>query len=419
MLYNIIDRGKKALLSKDGKILITNFSYLSLLQVAGYLFPFITIPYLSRVIGVEGIGELAFASAVVGWMQTFVDWGFASIATRDVSRCRDDLNKTSVIFSNVLWSRTLLLSVALIALAILTLFIPKFNESKGVIWATMLLLPGHILFPDWLFQAFERMKYTTIFNLIIKFLFTIGVFIFVKDKSDYILQPILQAIGFAVCGLVAMYIIVCRWKVKVLRPSLKGIKSTVKSSTDVFLANIIPNSYNSMMTILLGNKFGSHANGIFDAGTKFMNLTLGFIRILARTFFPFLSRRMDKHGTFARISIIISIVSSVLLFLLARPLIFYFYGEEFFAAIIVLRICSISVFFQTLLNVYGSTFLILAGKEKCLRNIIFWGTVGGCILGYVLITYYGVIGTAITVVLVNAYIGVMSFNKSKSKNVKV
>lgn len=34
--------------NKDGKVLISNFIYLSLLQVAGYIFPLITFPYLAK-----------------------------------------------------------------------------------------------------------------------------------------------------------------------------------------------------------------------------------------------------------------------------------------------------------------------------------------------------------------------------------
>ena len=94
---NKFTRIKKQLVeSKDGKTVFANFGYLSLLQIAGYVFPLITMPYLARVIGTEGFGKIAFASAVVVWFQTVADWGFNLTATRDVAQHRDDKEKVSV-----------------------------------------------------------------------------------------------------------------------------------------------------------------------------------------------------------------------------------------------------------------------------------------------------------------------------------
>ena len=94
--------------SKDGKTVFANFGYLSLLQVAGYVFPLISMPYLARVIGAEGFGKIAFASAIVVWIQTISDWGFNLTATRDVAQNRDNKELVSIIFSNVLWARSIL-----------------------------------------------------------------------------------------------------------------------------------------------------------------------------------------------------------------------------------------------------------------------------------------------------------------------
>lgn len=49
----------------DAKTVINNFAWLSVLQIAGYIFPLISIPYLAKVIGVDGFGKIAFASAVI------------------------------------------------------------------------------------------------------------------------------------------------------------------------------------------------------------------------------------------------------------------------------------------------------------------------------------------------------------------
>lgn len=84
--------------SKDGKVLLENFFYLTLLQVSCYIFPIFTFPYLARVLGVEYFGRIAFALIVIGYFQTFVDWGFNFSSARDIARNREDVQKVSEIF---------------------------------------------------------------------------------------------------------------------------------------------------------------------------------------------------------------------------------------------------------------------------------------------------------------------------------
>ncbi len=231
-LRNLFSKIKQ---SKDGRTLVTNFGYLFLLQIASYVFPLITLPYLARVIGAEGFGKIAFASAIIVWFQTVADWGFNYTATRDVARCRDDKEKVSEIFSNVLWARCLLMFISFAILIICVLLIPKFRASADVIFVTALMIPGHIMFPDWFFQAIERMKYTTILNLLSKTLFTILIFVFIKEKDDYILQPLFTSLGFVVSGIIAMYFILKRWQIKLHRPQFKKIITTIKGSKKILI----------------------------------------------------------------------------------------------------------------------------------------------------------------------------------------
>src|SRR5690606_33998255 len=127
-------------------------------------------------------------------------------------------------------------------------------------------VPGHILFPDWFFQGMERMKYITILNLLAKFFFTVMVFIFIKDKSDFILQPLFISLGYVLTGISSMYIILIKWKIKITPPNFSVIYKTIKGSTDVFINNLMPNLYNSFSIVLLGMLGGNLATGLLDAG---------------------------------------------------------------------------------------------------------------------------------------------------------
>ena len=248
------------------------------------------MPYLARVIGVEGFGKIAFASAIVVWFQTIADWGFNFTATRDVAKNRDNQEKISEIFSNVLWARVLLMLISFTLLLLTIIMGPLFRENYVVLLVTFLFVPGHIMFPDWFFQAVERMKYITILNLLSKLLFTIAVFVFIKEKSDYILQPLFTSLGYLISGIIAMYLIINKWGVKLKHPLFREILKTIKGSTDVFINNIMPNLYNSFSVMLLGFFGGPVSNGLLSAGSKFVAIVQQFMSVISRTFSLFIKK---------------------------------------------------------------------------------------------------------------------------------
>lgn len=400
--------------SKDSKSLASNFGYLMIMQIAGYIFPLLTIPYLARVIGVDGFGKIAFAAAIIVWFQTITDWGFSYTATRDVARNRDSLEKVSEIFSNVLWAKSLLALVSFIILYIITELIPYLKENQMLLFITFMLVPAKILFADWFFQAIEKMKFITIFDLISKAIFTLCIFLFVKEKTDFILQPLFLSLGSLLVGLASFYLIVFKFKIKILPPNYLEIINTIKNSKDVFINNIVPNFYNSFSSVLLGFLGGSVANGLLDAGTKFANIAQQFINVLSRVFFPFLSRRSNKHSIYAKINILISVISAILLIALAPFIIGIFFTPEFYGAIPVLQIIAFSLIFQTLISTYGLNYLIIHGFERSLRNITIACSIIGFVFSFPLIYFYNFLGAAILITGTRILLGLCIMYKAKA-----
>jgi len=392
--------------SKDARAVAGNFMWLSVLQVASYAFPLITMPYLARVIGVEGFGKIAFASAIMVWIQTIADWGFNLTATRDVAQNRENHQKVSEIFSNVLWARCLLMLIALGVLLLLIGIVPKFRDEWEVILVTFLMIPGHILFPDWFFQAVEQMKYITIFNVLMKFIFTVAVFLFIKQPEDYILQPLFTSLGYVISGMIAFYYILKKWKIKLQKPSWNATLQTIKSSTNVFINNLAPNLYNSFSTVLLGFFGGGVANGIYDGGLRFFNIGNQLLHIFTRTFFPFLSRKPEKHGQFVLISLSVSVLMAFVLFVMAPWLVSVMLSPEFVDSAVVLRILAISYVFLSLSDIYGSCYLIVNKKEHILRKITIGCSLVGFVVAWPLIYFFSYIGAALTVTISRLLLGI-------------
>lgn len=404
---------KRILRSKEGETVLVNFGYLTLLQIAGYVFPFITMPYLARIIGANGFGKIAFAAAIITWIQTIADWGFNYSATRDVAKIKNNKDEVSKVFSNVLWARLFLVLVSFVVLCIAVCIIPSFHRNWDIIFVTFLLVPGHVLFPDWFFQALERMKYTTILNVVIKLLFTVAVFLFIHEPNDYIFQPLFTSIGYALCGIYSILLITKKWGYKILKPNFTNIIMTISNSTNVFINNIVHNLYFSLSVIILGVFCGSAANGILDAANKFIGIAIQLLSTLVRAFFPFLSRRIDKHSFFNKLYLYVSIVMSISLCALAPELIHLFFTPEFEESILVLQILAISIIFVGLYNSFGINYLLLVGKERELRNISLCCSCLGFAISFPLMYYFSYIGAAIMIATTRILLGISAYVYSK------
>lgn len=417
-LKNLFSRLRK---SKDGKVLAENFLSLSVLQAISYIFPFITMPYLARVIGIDSFGKIAFAASIVTYFQTLVVFGFNYTAVRDIAQNRNDIQKVSEIFSNVMCSKIFLMFVSVIIFVVLLFSIPLFYENRLILCISLLLLPGSIMFPDWLFQAMEKMKYITIMNFFAKLLFTLLVFVVIKEKSDFIYEPLLTALGYFVSGLLALIFARKMFHIKFIVPSLKTIMTTIKQNFNMFISVFLPNLYTNFSVTLLGLYGGDVATGIYSSGKKFVDVCDQILSVLSRTFFPFLARKIDKHKLYVKISGSLSIFMGVCLFLSADLLVKIFYTPEFKDAATIMRIMSVAPFFLFLMNTYGTNYIVLKGREDILRNIILCCSIVGFIVAWIAVLKLNYIGVAITITIVWGIRGLLTWfyaNRLKNKEIK-
>lgn len=404
--------------SKEAKVLTGNFISLSALKLVGYVFPLITLPYLARVIGVEKFGEIAFAAAIIIYFQTIVDFGFNYTAVRDIARCRDDLSSVSRIFSSIMFCRVILMLISFAIMMLCIYIIPSFYENRIILLLTFLYIPGYLLVPEWFFQAMEQMNYITLMNLLSKSLFTILVFIIIKEKNDYLYQPVLTALGYFVSGIISVALIIRKFKIKFIIPSFREILITIKGSWNMFISLFLPNLYTNFSVILLRSYGGVVATGLYSSGYKFIDLVDQLSMVLSRTFYPYLARRLDKHAMYVKISGAISVLASLFLFFGADLLTKIFYTNEFAESAIVVKIMAICPFFLFLMNTYGPNYLVLVNKENILRNIILFCSLGGFILSWIIVTNYSYKGVAITIAFVWSIRGFLTWfyaNKYKSQ----
>ena len=399
--------------SANAKTLTKNFSALAVLQAMRYLIPFIVLPYVTPIIGVTHFGEIAVAYAIALIFQTVVNFSFDFIGARDVARNREDMGKVSEIVSTILCARIVLYVLAFVLLGGIVLAVPKFRE----IWLLILISVATAFFSmnvsEWFFQGIEKMEHITIVNVISRVVYIVLIFTFIKEREDYLLYPIFNLLGFVMASMYSLVMMTRRYKCRLHIPPFSKILDSFKIGKDLFVNQVCMSLCINLPNILLGTISGSAAAGLYDAAGKLHNAGKHSIDVLNRTFFPFLSRQMDKHTGYRRINFFFSLLLAVLLFFLAPLLIRLLYSDEFLPAIPLLRILAVSVFFTGISSAYGVNYLLLIGREKLLRNITLTVTLLGVVLFVVLTYLYSTVGAAVAVVILNAAFALSYFTAAR------
>lgn len=386
--------------SNELKILFENFASLAVLQIIGYIFPLVILPYLSRIIGVPKFGILAFANVIISYVSTVVFFGFQYTAVRDISRNSQDKEQLNIIVSNVVFSMLFLLLSSVIVLLVLISSFKYFADYRLILVLTLLNIPAQIINFDWFFQGIQKMKYFTVLSFFSRLIYTVSIFFIIKSVDDYIFVPILLAISTFFTGLFAIYIIFIKYHVRIKFPGFRNIINTYKAGWSVFISQLAPNLYNSFSTIVLNSYYGNTSVGIYDAGRRVNAISEQLPIIFSKATFPYLSRRIDKHRLFMKINVAISAAITIVNLLFAEWIIRILYTPEFNDAVWVIRILAFTPLAFSLVNGYGINYLLQVGQERVFKNVVLISSILGFLLLFLLVPKFSFYGAASTVVLI-------------------
>lgn len=386
---------------------------LSALQLVGIILPLITLPYVLRVLGFENYGIIVFAASLIAYFTALTDFSFKYTATRDVAIFRDSPKKLNLIYSKVITIKAIFLLLSFLIITIVVYSYKPFYENRLIYFLTVPMLLGQALFPEWFFQGIEKMKYITFLNLGIKLFFTICIFFFIKEESDYWIYPLLQSSGFVGAGFVGQFILIKKYKLKFLWLKPKIIVQTIKVNVPIFINQFVPTLYNNTSTFLLGILSNNTFVGVFNAIKIIINLCVSLIEILSRVFFPFLNRKKQAFFKYKKLMMGVSVILTALC-LFSYKLVFWYLNIQNDNAFTILAILALGLIGYTLYNIYGVNYFIINRQDNLVMKNTIFSSLIGFFLAFPLIFYFGIIGAALNLSLSRWMMGLRLFYKYKN-----
>ena len=395
--------------------ILENFISLTFLQVINFLVPLLTIPYLTRVLGVAGYGQVAFIQITISFFVLFVEFGFPWSAVRDVSRLRDDRHRLSEVSIAIMVVQWALLIISFACLSIFFYLFTVEEEIKNFLYIGFGMVVGGALFPIWLFSGLELMRQMAIIQFISKIILLVPIFIFVKTSDDIDNYLLILSMGSVLAGVIALYYIYYKKIIKFILPKNSLVLEQVKSGYLIFPSRIAISCYTILVPLMVGLISGPGQLAIYSLADRVRSASLSIFGVASQAIFPRINfyessntnslKKLIKKYTV--LSLFSSVIVGILIYLLSEKIIKILGGDNFIEAASVLKYFSALPFFVTVSNILGIQVMIPKFMNKQFNFILIGAAIFGLIISYPLIRIGGADGGAQVVLIVEGLIALI------------
>lgn len=388
-----------------------NYIYNVIYEVFILIIPFAITPYLSRVLGADGIGEYSFVASIVSYFILFAVLGITTYGQREVSFVQNDKEKRSEVFWNTKIFQVITSCCALLIYVVFSLF--QSNKAFFLIFVFNILAVTADV--TWFFRGMEEFGRIVLRNVLLKILNFMYIFVFVKGPSD------LHAYAFGMCFFefianVSLWVYLPKF---INKPRLKNIKPFTNFT--VILSLFVPTIAIQIYTVLDKTMIGlitydAFENGYYEQAIRVSKMALTFVTALGAVMIPRIGF-LFSNGESERVKQYMYRGYRFVWFL-GTPLCFgligisdnfvpWFYGDGFDKVSTLLKILSFLILAIGVSNVTGMQYLIPTKRQSQFTRSVVIGAVTNFCLNLILIYFFKSIGAAIASLIAEVVISVV------------
>ena len=373
-------------------------------QIINYITPFILAPIVSRTLQAEGVGEYSYGLSIVYYFGIFIIFGFTDYGTRQISAHRDDKQRYSIDFWNILFVRFgfFAVSTSLYFLLIYNNILPNAVSTK-IYYSFIILLIGYSVDISFLFQGLEKFKHLSLATVFVNIVDMFLVIFLVKNIEDLLTYSLLKSsIKISIAIILWFFSLKYIYKPRII---VRELGSIIKNSAIYFLPTLVMTIGPSVDQTMVGAISSNLEVGYYQQAHKITSL----ICAIAFAMSPILLSRItylyeknekglmnDNVSKLMRFSWFIIVPAVLGTYCIANSFIPLYFGDEYAPVVEVLYFFLPCVFFS------GTATFIINGyyypTKKVLKCTLILGicVILNIITNFLAIRYFGSKGAALT-----------------------
>jgi len=362
-----------------------NYVYNVIYQLLLLIMPLITIPYVSRILGADGVGIYSYTYSIAYYFVIIAMLGIENYGNRLIAKSGDDKEKVSNNFWSV-YSLQFIMSIIMISAYLLYMI---FIENRySLISMIQLVYVLSVVFDiNWFFFGKEQFRVTVTRNILIKIASVFLIFLCVKNRDNLWVYTLIMA-GSTLLSQLVLWPFILK-QVNPFRKSVITIKKHIKPCLVLFIPVIAVSLYKVMDKLMLGLMSDISEVGYYEQAEKLVNFPIAFITALGMVIMPRVSNLISTEKT-EEAKIIIEKAITFMMFLacpmalgliaVSSDFVPLYMGDAFTKSSIILSLLSATIVFVSFANVLRKGFML--PKEMDKEFVIF--TIAGAIVNLII-----------------------------------
>lgn len=358
------------------------------------------MPYLSRVLGSDGLGEYAYAYSVAFYFTIFIKLGLNNYGNRTIAYVKDDKKELSKTFWEI-YSFQFILGVILFSVyAIYSLTLAP-NKMLGIMMGIYVF--SSLIDVNWCLYGLEKFKVTSTRDVLTKILTMVCIFIFVKRPEDVWLYALFFSGGMLLNQIVVIPLL--KNEISFCKISLEGVIRHIKPNLVLFIPVVAVSIYRTMDKIMLGVLSTDSELGYYHSAENVIRVPMAFVNALGIVMLPRMSNMLARgdskksmESTFDKSIIVAMFLATSICFgimTVSKEFVPIFYGPGFDKCNFLFYIILPGSMFEAFANVIRTQYLIPRKKDKIYVFSLIMGATLNLILNLILIPKYASVGASI------------------------
>lgn len=377
-----------------------------ILTISSIIFPLISMQYVTRVLGPDGMGKVYFATSVITLFSMFAELGIPVYGIRACARVRDDRAALSRTVHELMLINLITCVAVYIVFAAALVSVPVLRQSRALLMIMSSGMLLNALGAEWLYKALEEYRYITIRTIFFKTAALAGIFALIRQKDDYVLYGTLTIFAAAASNLLNLLRLRRHidWRSHggFVLPAAE-LKKHIRPMLVIFMMLVATAVYTNIDMLLLGVMKGDTETGLYGVSVKIklgmVNLVTAASAVLMPRMSYYIGRgRAEEAGDLIEKTLtavcLIAFPLVCCIVMLAPECISLLAGSEFAGAVMPMRVIMPAVIFIAISNIAGMQKLIPMGHEASVTRAAWIGACVDTALNIFLIPAFASAGAA-------------------------